>query len=35
MNIEIKENNISEKLNKANFIERFYANTGILVRQVS
>ena len=31
MNVKINENNVSEKFNKANSIERFYANTGILV----
>ncbi|KAK9295204.1 hypothetical protein QLX08_010397 [Tetragonisca angustula] len=31
MNVKINENAVSEKLNKANSIEEFYANTGILV----
>ena len=31
MNVKINEDNVSEKLNKANSIEGFYANTGILV----
>ena len=31
MNVKINENNVNEKLNKANSIERFYADTGILV----
>ena len=31
MNVKINENTVSEKLNKANSIEEFYANTGILV----
>ena len=31
MNIKVNENNVSEKFNKANFIEAFYADTEILV----
>ncbi|KAK1136719.1 hypothetical protein K0M31_001259 [Melipona bicolor] len=31
MKVKIKENAVSEKLNRANSIEGFYANTGILV----
>ncbi|KAK1117654.1 hypothetical protein K0M31_015824 [Melipona bicolor] len=31
MNVKINEDNVSEKLHKANSIEGFYANTGILV----
>ena len=31
MNVKINEDNVNEKLNKANSIERFYADTGILV----
>ena len=31
MNIKVNENNVSEKLNKANSIEAFYDSTAILV----
>lgn len=31
MNTEINENEINERLNKANSIEEFYAGTGVLV----
>ena len=35
MNVKINENNVNEKLNKANWIERFYADTGILVTRAT
>ena len=31
LNVKINENNVNENLNKANSIESFYADTGILV----
>ena len=35
MNVKINENNVSEKMNKADSIEAFYDNTAILITGVT